>query len=150
MNTNNGSLVRDLNAHRTLSAQRAKTRSADVATNIEMELAAIVDHVVDDDVDAYLTERLIDEATSISDSPNADYDGDTMDAFSAAQQDAIDALIATVDAPPAVDGLVMALAWEILDITTEEEFLTIFRKIYAQVDATQSAAVETRLSWSHC
>ena len=150
MTSDTGSLMGDLTGHRNSAAQRAKSRSAGTATSLEMELSMLVDQVIDEDVESDLIEELIDGVTSMSGPPDVDYDGDTMDAFSVVRQDAIDALIGVVDkeAPLAVDGLVMALAWELLDMTTEGEFLRMFDNLRAQVEGANRGAVNARLAWA--
>jgi hypothetical protein len=149
MNTNIGSVLGDLTAHRKLAVQRAEARAATPAASLEIELDRLVDQVVDEDVEAYLIERTIDAATSVTDPLDEDYDGDELDAFSAHRQDAIDALFAVVDrqAPLAIHGLVMALAWALLDRTDEGEFLTILEEVRAQLHSENEALATLRVDW---
>ncbi|TFD23814.1 hypothetical protein [Cryobacterium sp. TMT2-23] len=148
MITDIGSLVGDLTAHRESSARRAEKRASLPEKSLEVELDMLVDQVLDEDIDEKLIECLIDEATS-SDPPDVDYDGDWTDAFSEARLDAIDALIASVDTDtsPAVPCLVMAFAWDLLDMTKESEFLAIFERARAQVHAHHEADVRGRADW---
>lgn len=81
--------------------------------------------------------------------PDVDYDGDWTDAFSEARLDTIDALITSVDTDTslATTGLVMAFAWELLDMIEESEFLTIFERVRAQVQSDNEADARGRAAW---
>lgn len=149
MTTDLGSLVGDQAAHRKTSAQRAEERDADAVTSFEGELKVLVDRFMVEDVDEQLIDGLIDAVTPPSDPQDQDYDGDTLDALSEPRRDAIDALIEAVSqsAPLAVDGLVMAFAWQLLDMTDESEFLAILEGARAQVQADNKAHARVVAAW---